>query len=340
MEQVNWDDFTPIDAGVKKKDTPVDWSQFEPIKPAGAIRQAADAGLGFVQGAAGTSKALADVAGANNRVSRALGAVSKGAGRLMSQDAQDQIAARQDKIRLAEESGSTIDEIGAHLGGIAEAPVRSIATGLGSIVPTLGAAMLTRGKSLAPVMGIGAAQGAGAVKGSIYDAVEQRQIDAGMTPEQAQARATEAQSFTGPNAANIAVGGVGGALAGRVGAEGAVLGQIAGRGALRRIGKAAGQEGLTEGAQGGQERYAANVAEQREGFDTPTWQGVAGQAVGEGAIGGIVGGGVGAGSELVRRPNTLPPGPPPVSDTAGGFDPVSAVPEQSAEPQKGEPGSH
>lgn len=324
-----------------------------PRKPAGAVRQLGDVGLAFVQGAAGGTKALTDAAGAGNRVSRALGAVSRGAGKLMSQDAQDEIAARQAKIKDAEASGSLVDEVGATLGGIAEAPARSIAQGAGSIIPTMAAAIATRGRSLGALTGIGAAQGAGAVKGSIYDAVEQRQVDAGMTPEQAQEAATRAQEYTGENAANIGVGAGLGAIASRVGAESAVLGTTGARGALRKIGTAAGEEAITEGAQGGQERYAANVAEQREGFDTPTFQGVAGQAVGEGVIGGIVGGGVSGGVEaLDRTQNTVPQpaqeatvseplqtGAIP-SDKAGGngvsnpgvFDPNSAVPEPTPAP--------
>ena len=317
------------------------------------MRKLGDVGLGFVQGAAGGAKALTDAAGAGNRASRALGAISSGAGKLMSQDAQDEIAARQQKIKEAEASGSTLNEIGAHLGGIAEAPARSIAQGAGSILPTMAAAYLTRGRSLGALTGVGAAQGAGAVKGSIYDAVEQRQIDAGMTPEQAAQAATRAQEYTGENAANIGVGAGLGVIASRVGAEGAVLGTTGARGALRKIGTAAGEEAITEGAQGGQERYAANVAEQRQGFDTPTFQGVAGQAVGEGVIGGIVGGGVSGGvqaMEMAQNTGQKPAQEPPVSepprtgaipsDTGGGngvsdpgvFDPNSAVPEPTPAP--------
>lgn len=292
-EKVNWSDYTPVDQPSAPAN--VDWSQFEPVKPAGALRRMADAGLAFGQGAAGATKALTDSYGAGNQISGALDTASRKMGGWMSDEAQAEIAARQQKIKQAEQSGSTIDEIGATLGGIAEAPVRSIAQGAGSIVPTMAAAALTRGRSLLPVAGIGAAQGAGSVKGTIYDSVRQRHIDAGMTPEQADIAASRAQEYRGENAGNIAAGAGLGAAASLTGAEGAILGtgQQVARGALRRIGRTAGEEAFTEGAQGGQERYSGNVAEQRQGFNTPTWQGVAGQAVGEGVIGGIVGGGAG-----------------------------------------------
>ena len=90
-----WEQYTPS-AGEAEP-----WTKYqpEPAKPAGAMRKLGDVGLGFVQGAAGGAKALTDAAGAGNRASRALGAISSGAGKLMSQDAQDEIAALADDAK-------------------------------------------------------------------------------------------------------------------------------------------------------------------------------------------------------------------------------------------------
>jgi hypothetical protein len=74
----------------------------------------------------------------------------------------------------------------------------------------------------------------------------------------------------------------------------------AAQGLTRRIGTAAGTEFITEGPQGGQERLAANLAQQRAGYDVPAMQGVIGAGVQEGLTGALTAGPVGA----LRGPQT------------------------------------
>ena len=287
-----------------------------PPKPASLLRRAADVGTAFVQGGLGAAKALTDVAGAGNRASNVLERANTAIGRTLSPERQAEIQNRQRLIKEAEGSGSVVNEVGAHLGALAEAPVSTIAQGAGSIIPTAAAALLTRGRSLLPAAGVGAAQGAGAVKGSIYDSVRDAKTATGASPAEAEAAAQQAQAYAGPNMRDIAVGGALGAVAGSVGAEQALAGAGTAGNLLRRVATGFAHEGATEGAQGGQERLAANLALQRSGFDVPTMQGVAGQAASEGIVGGIVGGGVSA----VSGEPTAPPAPAP----ARGVDPVAA----------------
>ena len=58
---------------------------------------------------------------------------------------------------------------------------------------------------------------------------------------------------------------------------------------FRSMARAFGEEALTEGPQGAQERLAANLALQREGKDISAMQGVLGQGVQESIIGGLTG---------------------------------------------------
>lgn len=87
-------------------------------------------------------------------------------------------------------------------------------------------------------------------------------------------------------------------------------------GVLRSTAAGALREAPMEMAQGGQERLAANLALQDEGFDTPTMQGVVGSAVLEGLAGGGFGGGFGAVEGVAQRPSTAPAGdmPAPADD--------------------------
>jgi hypothetical protein len=156
--------------------------------------------------------------------------------------------------------------------------------------------------------------GAGTVKGSIYEATKNELMRAGASEEDAEAAADEAQSYAGENLDMIALGTALGAVASRTGIEPAAARLVAGRILGKSVGQAAGREGLetallqtaekgalrgaateaiTEGAQGGQERLASNLALQRQGFDTDLMEGVGSAAALEGTLGGIIGGGFG-----------------------------------------------
>ena len=164
-----------------------DPSTAEPVKPSGVLRKVADKAVGFGAGAAGATKAITDVAGAGNPVSGVLDDAAKGLNSLLSPEAQaDQ---QEQQAIMAEADGKGVWEgvkAGARAFGVA--PVQTAVTGLGSVVPTVAAGLATGGASvpasLATMGAVGLAQGAGTVKGAIYDDVLQRSIDAGKTPEE------------------------------------------------------------------------------------------------------------------------------------------------------------
>jgi|GEM_PF-1530259 len=302
MADVNWNDYTPVGGGSAPAAEPVDWAQFEVVKPASTGRKLADIATAFAGGAVGATKAIADAGGAGNAASQRLGQAQDAVQSTLSPQRQAEKAARAQTIREAEQSGSVLREVGAQLGGIAEAPVSTVAEAAGSVAPVVAAMLTSPGRSalmrMAMGVGLGAAQGAGSVKGSIHEAVEQQQREQGATPEAARQAADRAQAYIGPNADNIALGAGLGLVTGTTGVERLVSGALVGRAAnqtlLRRAATGAVTEGLPEAVQGGQERFASNVAQQREGGDVPTWQGVAGQAVAEGVAGGLLGAGTGA----------------------------------------------
>ena len=266
-----------------------------------------DIATSFGLGAVGSTKALTDVAGAENAASRALGDVSESLSRAYTPQRQAEIERRQQLIKEAEKSGSTWEEIKANLGAVAEAPLQSAAQGLGSIVPYAitggaGAAaklLPTTVRTINTLMG--AAQGAGAVKGSIYDAVYGKLKEEGADDAVARQQAVAAQEYAGKNFGQIALGTGIGAAAGRFGVESLLApgaAKTTAPGVGRRVGEALLGEMPLEGIQGGQERMAANIALQNQGYKVPTFEGVAGQAAQEAAMAGLAAGPVAA----VRSP--------------------------------------
>ncbi|ADU99446.1 PLxRFG domain-containing protein [Alicycliphilus denitrificans] len=290
-------------------------------KPAArsAARSAGDsaiaAGTGVIQGV----KMLTDVAGADNAVSRTLGNASDALTDLESPYRKAQKQERAAKIKAAEATGSTWEEIKAHVGAFADAPLDTTLNALGTSAPTLAAAALSGGSSVAaqiaaraaPVV-LGVAQGAGNIKGQVHEAVKQKHLEAGVSEAEATQRADAAQAYDGSNLGSIALGGALGGLAGGTGAEAAarrLLGrkvaaeaaEHAAPGVIRSAVTGAAKEAPMEALQGGQERHASNVALQGEGFDVPTWQGVAGQAALEGLAAAPMGGGFGVAEGMHAR---------------------------------------
>jgi hypothetical protein len=137
---------------------------------------------------------------------------------------------------------------------------------------------------------IGTAQGAGAVKGSIYEGVLQAEIESGTGEEEAKQKASAAQDYFGKNFDQIALGAGLGRVAAGSGVEKFLTpaGRAgAAQGVGRRVGEAVVKESLPEAAQGGQERLAQNIGLQREGFDVDTFKGVAGAATQEALTGSL-----------------------------------------------------
>ena len=272
----------------------------ESAKPAGF--SAKDTALAFGQGIVGAGKSLTDVFGAENVASKALGDVSKTLGEQISPERQAEMQRRQILQERASKSGSITDEISTFLGGVAEAPVQALAQGLGSIVPYVGTGIIGAIAKLGgpTVMAIntvlGTAQGAGAVKGSIYDSVKQELEKSGMNEKEAAAKASKAQEYLGENFLDIVGGSALGGVGARFGVEKALVPGARDKlssSLIPRIGKAALAEAPVEALQGGQEQLAINRALQKLGFDVSTFEGVAGSAARDAAVGALTGAAVG-----------------------------------------------
>ena len=272
-----------------------------------------DLGISFGQGAVGSTETITNVAGAGNAASQYLGDVNERLSKQYTPERQAELLRQQERMNKAEQSGSTLEELKAGVQNIAEAPLQSIAQGVGSFVPYIPAifggpvaaalglseravvAANLVAKAYAPV--VGTAQGAGSVKGAIYDAVYKAEIADKVPEAEARQKADAAQEYTGQNLDQIALGAGLGYIASKGGIEKYFTKEgreKAGQALLPRVGTAVSEEFLTEGAQGGQERLASNLALQRTGRDVPTFQGVAGQAFQEGLIGGLTAGPISA----------------------------------------------
>lgn len=273
-------------------------------KSPGLIRGTADTLLYAAENAARGLGSVAHSTGPNP-VSRGLNRAADAAAGFQSSHRRNERAGRDYKIDEAEQSGSKLKEIGAYVGAFGEAPIDTTIGALAYGFPTLLAA---RSRSRAAAPAVGAVQGAGIVKGSIYDAVEKAYLEDGASPEEAARHATQAQAYNGKNYGHILLGmGLGGVGAG-VGLEPAVrrmmgreAGEQASRGIIRGAARGAATEAPLEMLQGGQERLASNLAERREGFDTPLMQGVIGGAALEGIAGGAAGGGFGGVEGFANR---------------------------------------
>jgi len=308
-----------------------------------------DIGVAFGQGTVGSAEALTNVAGAGNAASQYLGDVSKSLGEQYTPERQAEMQRQQQRMKKAEESGSTFEEIKAAAQNIYEAPLQSIAQGIGSFVPYIpaifaGPAAAALGlssravaaanvvaKAYAPV--VGTAQGAGAVKGAIYSTVYKAEKESGLSESEARQKATAAQDYTGKNLDQIALGAGLGYVASKGGIEKFLTKEGREKAAekiIPRVTKAVTEESVTEGAQGGQERLASNIALQRTGRDVPTFQGVGGQAAQDAIIASLTAGAVSIpqsskatvedltkpsttkiGQEALDIVNAPPPPPPP-----------------------------
>lgn len=357
-------DPSVIQATVKRMLAPA------PAKEAGFSLR--DIGTAFGQGAVGSAEALTNVAGAGNVASQYLGDVSKSLGEKYTPERQAEMQRQQQRMKKAEESGSTWEEIKAGAQNIYEAPLQSVAQGLGSFVPYVpaifagpAAAALGLGsravaaanvvaKAYAPV--IGTAQGAGAVKGAIYNAVYKAEKESGTPDAEARQKADAAQDYTGKNLDQIALGGGLGYFASKGGIEKFLTKEGREKAAEKlapRVVKATTEESVTEGAQGGQERLASNIALQRTGRDVPTFQGVGGQAAQEALTAALTAGAVSipqsgkapvedltkrasttAGQEAldVLNPPPPPPPPPPPIERVKDVEPVINPPVGTSVP--------
>ena len=301
-----------------------------PVKEAGFSLK--DLAASFGMGATGSTKAITEAFGADNAAAQKLEQASQFLQTSMTPERQAELARQQERMKEAEKKGM-FAEFKAGIQNIAEAPLQSTAQALGSFVPYLPAMFaapaavalrlapgavraVTVAAEAAPAV-IGTAQGAGAVKGSIYDGVLRAEIEAGTPETEARDKAAKAQEYFGKNFEQIALGAGLGYGAARFGAERLLTSK--GReglpaGLAKRIGVTSAGEAGTEALQAGQERVAQNIAQQREGFDVPTFEGVVGAATQEGIMGALGGAPVAALSR--PTPVTKPPEPPVVEQPA------------------------
>jgi len=271
-----------------------------------------DIPLAAVSGLAGVSKAGAEAFGADNAVSDFFGNIAKGAQDWKSSEARADAMASQIDQQMAEGKG-TWEEIKAAGRSFLRSPLETTAEVAGSAVPFIAAGAVTGGVAVPALMG--AAIGAGTIKGDIQDAVYSEFKKAGASEEQALAAAEKAQEYSGKNLDQIAFGTVLGAVASATGfapaiaktigarASARVAERIAAREAAEAVGEEIARKSLAKGAakgiigeavpeavQAGQEKYSQNMALRREGFDVDPWAGVAGQAAAEGIASIILGG--------------------------------------------------
>lgn len=300
--------------------------QAAPAQPLAAdqsvFRQIADIPVGLTKGAVSGVRMISDAFGADSAVSKNIKGVEDYLGGLLSAQAkndQNEVA----RIMKDAEDKGVMEQLKGAVKAFAVAPVDLLTQALGTSAPFLvaGISAVILNAPVAVATGVGAAlgvvAGAGTIKGTIYEETKNALIAAKIPEKEAEARAQLAQEYGGKNLDMILAGAALGGLASGSGLEPAIakmvakkiIGDAAAKGAASEVGKEAikqglvrqvGVAGLKEGApeflQAGQEKIAENVAQQREGLDTPTFRG----AVGAGALEGLAGMGLGSGVRLVQ----------------------------------------
>jgi len=293
-----------------------------PSAPSSLSDIAKSMGIGVV----GAGKALTDVFGAGSDLSQYLGETAESLQKGLSPARQAEIAKRQEMVKRAEASGNVFKEIGTQLGGVFEAPLQSASQAVGSSVPSIAAAVATiplgAPAALATGVGVisraalGAAQGVGEYKGSVFDAVKQAYKDKGYNDKQAEELAIRAQEYSQNKALELGGSALLGALDSLTGMESGVkkalkkagkdkitkeamdeaIGAlpekaIAKPGLLKSAAISAAGEAPVEGAQGGFGQYAENLALIREGLMDPeqAMKGVYGAAARDAAVGALAG---------------------------------------------------
>ncbi len=296
----------------------------------------ADSAIALGTGLLGGVKMVADVFGADNPASLALGDAQKNLDAQTSDERQYERRQRQKQIKDAELYGSAWDEVVANAGAFADAPLDSTLSALGSAAPALLASFLPGGQAGVAVRligagAVGAAQGVGVVKGSIYDRVEQGLKQAGYDEDTARKVAAGAQAYDGENGGLIAANGAMGALSAATGAGGAVARYLSRgavpvgrswRGAAGAVAGGAVKESVPEGGQAVLERGTTNLAIQGVGLQygipemasTRTSDGLAGAFTAD-ALGSLGLGAAGGGLPRTRTPSTATTSGTPATPT-------------------------
>lgn len=284
----------------------------EPEQPDATFGESlADIGLGAQRGALTIFDAAIDAfGGADSEFSKFAKRADAHLAALLSEEGQAD-AARAAQI-IADAEGKGIGaELKAGLQAVAADPSGIISQAAGSAVPFIATSLL----GTPALIGLGATTGAGIIKGGIYDTVESELLKAGIEPEKAKAAAEQAQAYGGENLDQILIGTVLGAGAAVGPVEKLLVNRLSGN-IASRIAKGAVAEAIPEAAQAGQEKFAQNLALQREGFDVDLGAGVTAQAVMEGAAAAPLGGIAGIPRQPEALPPTVPPTEPPTAPPA------------------------
>ena len=284
-----------------------------------------DLALSLGQGVGGGAQAMTDIVGANNAVSKGLSGLQQAAGETMTPERQAEIRRRQEIKKKAE--GNTWEEVKATLGGFAEAPLQTLAQGVGSMAPMIAATALvpeavipaviarltafgvapavakTVASSL-PASTVGAIMGVGGQKGQDYETVKRELKERNVPEEEAERLAQKAAEYSFTNAPRQIAGGAAGALEGALGVE-----SLIGRAGKKlpktegppknmpeptwsqAIGKNVLEEAAPEAIQSAVGTAGTNVALTQAGVPTDISQGVLAGALHDALVGGILGAG-------------------------------------------------
>jgi hypothetical protein len=276
----------------------------------------ADIGIGVQRGTLTIVDAAIDAfGGASSDASKFMKRADKHLAALLS--AEGQADAERAAQIIADAEGKGIkEELIAGLQAVAADPSGIISQAGGSAIPFIATSLL----GTPALVGLGAVTGAGIVKGGVYDAVESELLKEGVDPERAAAAAEQAQAYGGENIDQILLGTLLGAGAAVGPLERILVKKLSGNIAAR-LAKGTVAEAIPESIQAGQEKFAQNLALQREGFDVDLGAGVAAQASMEGfaaaPLGGIAGIPRGPETPTTPPPSTPPAEPAPVVDDRG-----------------------
>jgi hypothetical protein len=274
-----------------------------PVAPATMGQRAEDILISGGRGVLSGLQAISDSFGVDNKASQAIKGADTYLADLLSAQAKkdDQEIAR--IIADAKDKG-VWENIKAGLSALSVAPARNVTNALGQAAPFALAALtseLSVPIGIAAEGALGVATGLGATKDKIYNEVKQGLIDNGVNPDDAEKTAHQAQSYDGENLDQIITGGLVGAGAMAIGPAGMLGKRLAGRilktgaeeaeaGFVGRAAAGAAKGAGAMGVQGAQGQIAANIAQQREGLETPTFAGVTGEATQAAITGGLLGG--------------------------------------------------
>ena len=190
----------------------------------GVVGGAADIGIQFMKGLGTGTRMISDVFGANNPVSKSIAGYEDYFDSLLSAESKQDSQEISRILKEAEGKG-ILPQIMAGLEAFTVAPAEMTATTMGIMLPNLAggvyakAAQLTKAGVIGLQMGIGAAQGAGSIKGQIYTAVQEELRQQGLPEDKIDDIATEAQAYNGKNLDQILIGAGLGAAASSTGAE-------------------------------------------------------------------------------------------------------------------------